>query len=36
MDYQYKSIHRGEYSIKEQIRSQGVDPDSKPGHIAER
>ena len=27
MDYQYKSIHRGEHSIKGQIRQQGVDPD---------
>ncbi|KAF2089500.1 putative phospholipase PldA [Saccharata proteae CBS 121410] len=27
MDYQYKSINRGEHSIKERIRSQGVDPD---------
>ncbi|KAI9688104.1 MAG: hypothetical protein M1822_001610 [Bathelium mastoideum] len=26
MDYQYKSIHRGEHSIFEQIRAQGVDP----------
>ncbi|KAF2231066.1 phospholipase D/nuclease [Viridothelium virens] len=26
MDYQYKSIHRGENSIFEQIRAQGVDP----------
>ncbi|CAG8984041.1 hypothetical protein HYALB_00002982 [Hymenoscyphus albidus] len=26
MDYQYKSICRGEHSIFEQIRSQGVDP----------
>jgi phospholipase D1/2 len=29
MDYQYKSICRGEHSIKERIRAQGVDPDSK-------
>lgn len=28
MDYQFKSISRGEHSIKEQIRAQGVDPDS--------
>jgi phospholipase D1/2 len=27
MDYQYKSICRGENSIKEQIRKQGVNPD---------
>ncbi|KAK8207213.1 hypothetical protein HDK77DRAFT_54522 [Phyllosticta capitalensis] len=27
MDYQYKSINRGEHSIKEQIRKQGVNPD---------
>ncbi len=27
MDYQYKSICRGEYSIFEQIRAQGVDPE---------
>ncbi|KAI9739152.1 MAG: hypothetical protein M1834_007365 [Cirrosporium novae-zelandiae] len=27
MDYQYKSINRGENSIKEQIRAQGVNPD---------
>ena len=26
MDYQYKSIHRGEHSICEQIRKAGVDP----------
>ncbi|KAL8846037.1 MAG: hypothetical protein Q9221_008850 [Calogaya cf. arnoldii] len=26
MDYQYKSIHRGEHSIFEQIKKQGVDP----------
>ena len=26
MDYQYKSICRGEHSIMEQIRAQGVDP----------
>jgi phospholipase D1/2 len=26
MDYQYKSIHRGEHSICEQIKAQGVDP----------
>jgi phospholipase D1/2 len=26
MDYQYKSICRGEHSIFEQVRSQGVDP----------
>ncbi|KAI9893599.1 MAG: hypothetical protein M1814_006395 [Vezdaea aestivalis] len=26
MEYQYKSINRGEHSIMEQIRSQGVDP----------
>ncbi|MCJ1278794.1 hypothetical protein MMC21_006612 [Puttea exsequens] len=26
MDYQYKSIHRGEHSIFERIRAQGVDP----------
>ena len=26
MDYQYKSLHRGEHSIFEQIRKQGVDP----------
>lgn len=26
MDYQYKSIHRGEHSIFAQIESQGVDP----------
>ena len=26
MDYQYKSIHRGEHSIFSQIRAQGVDP----------
>ncbi|KAI9805118.1 MAG: hypothetical protein M1825_000952 [Sarcosagium campestre] len=26
MDYQYKSIHRGEHSIFEQIKAQGVDP----------
>ena len=26
MDYQYKSIHRGEHSICEQIRAEGVDP----------
>lgn len=26
MDYQYKSILRGEYSIIEQIRAQGIDP----------
>jgi phospholipase D1/2 len=28
MDYQYKSINRGEHSIKERIRAQGVDPDN--------
>jgi phospholipase D1/2 len=28
MDYQYKSIHRGEHSIKEKIRAQGIDPDN--------
>lgn len=28
MDYQYKSICRGEHSIKERIRAQGVDPDN--------
>lgn len=27
MDYQYKSIHRGEHSIFGQIRAQGVDPE---------
>ncbi len=26
MDYQYKSIHRGEHSISGQIKAQGVDP----------
>lgn len=26
MDYQYKSIHRGEHSIFERIRAEGVDP----------
>lgn len=26
MDYQYKSIHRGEHSIFAQIKAQGVDP----------
>jgi phospholipase D1/2 len=26
MDYQYKSIHRGEHSICEQIKAQGIDP----------
>jgi phospholipase D1/2 len=29
MDYQYKSIHRGEHSIKEQIRKAGVNPDGE-------
>jgi phospholipase D1/2 len=29
MDYQYKSIQRGEHSIKEQIKKQGVNPDGK-------
>jgi phospholipase D1/2 len=28
MDYQYKSLNRGEHSIKERIRAQGVDPDN--------
>jgi phospholipase D1/2 len=27
MDYQYKSLHRGEHSIFEQIRKQGVEPE---------
>ena len=27
MDYQYKSIHRGEHSIFGQIRKEGVDPE---------
>jgi phospholipase D1/2 len=27
MDYQYKSILRGEHSIKERIKAQGVNPD---------
>jgi phospholipase D1/2 len=26
MDYQYKSIHRGEHSIFEQVKKEGVDP----------
>ena len=26
MDYQYKSIHRGEHSIAEQVKKEGVDP----------
>lgn len=29
MDYQYKSILRGENSIFEQVRAQGVDPTGK-------
>jgi phospholipase D1/2 len=29
MDYQFKSILRGEHSIYEQVRAQGVDPTSK-------
>lgn len=29
MDYQYKSINRGENSIYGQIRAQGIDPESK-------
>jgi len=28
MDYQYKSICRGEHSIKERIKAQGVNPDN--------
>lgn len=34
MDYQYKSIHRGEHSIMGQIAAQGVDPKgSIPAHV---
>ena len=33
MDYQYKSIHRGEHSIMGQIRKAGVDPTSKPPYL---
>ena len=29
MDYQYKSIHRGEHSIFGQIKKEGVDPTRK-------
>lgn len=29
MDYQYKSINRGEHSIKERIRAAGIDPDGR-------
>jgi phospholipase D1/2 len=29
MDYQYKSICRGEHSIKERIKAQGVNPDDQ-------
>ena len=32
MDYQYKSIIRGEKSIFGQIAAQGVDPRSKSKH----
>lgn len=33
MDYQFRSINRGEHSIMEQIRAQGVDPLSKSSFL---
>jgi phospholipase D1/2 len=36
MDYQYKSINRGEHSIFGQIAAQGVDPTSESSFIAKQ
>ena len=33
MDYQYRSILRGEHSIMEQIAAQGVDPRGKHARL---
>jgi len=34
MDYQYKSIHRGEHSIFGRIRAAGFDPESQCSRLA--